>query len=187
MPVYPGNFKNLGQTKNNDGKFAKGEPRWIVVHYTAGSSNAAAYLFGPHKPASSAHFVITRKGEVYQLSDTDRITWHAGRSEWRGVKMLNSHAIGIELENWGWQDGKRKGLPDSSAWPKLKHKNWGQPAMRWEPYPQAQLAALKKLVLWLEEQYPTIHELVGHDDIAPGRKQDPGPAFPMEEFRPLVT
>ena len=123
MAVYSGNFKNMGQTKNTDGKFAKGEPRFIVVHYTAGGGNSAPFLFGPHKPASSAHFVVTRKGEVFQLSNTDNITWHAGKSKWRGLTGLNKYSIGIELENWGWQDGSRKGLPDTSSWPKLKHKN----------------------------------------------------------------
>lgn len=180
MARYPGGIW-IGQTKNVSGRFAGGEPKLIVMHYTAaGSGKASAlYLFSPHKPPSSAHFVVDRDGTIFQISDTGMVTWHAGHSQWRGVIGINPHAIGIEIANHGWD---YKGADAIVA----RHKNGG-PIQKWEPYTAAQLAAVKKLTNWLLlEAHPTIREIVGHDDIAPGRKSDPGPAFPMEDFHALV-
>ena len=56
-----------------------------------------------------------------------------------------------------------------------------------QPLPEAQLVAVDKLVRWLDKTYPTIYEIVGHDDIAPTRKTDPGPAFPMERYVGVLT
>ena len=179
MAKYPGGTW-LGQTNNNSGKFKKGEPKLIVMHYTAAGSGkaSASYLMGPHKPSSSAHFVVDRDGMVLQISDTEYVTWHAGKSRWRGVIGINPHAIGIEIANHGWD---YKGADAIVA----RHKNGG-PIQKWEPYTALQIAAVKKLTRWLLEFHPTIREIVGHDDIAPGRKSDPGPAFPMAEFQELI-
>ena len=205
MPKYPG-AKQMGETKNNGGHFAKSEPRWIVMHYTAGLSGkqSADYLFGPHDPASSAQFVVDRDGTVYQLCDSNTITWHAGKSFWRGVSMLNSHAIGIEFANLGFMkrgaDGQwMTGASNyRTAWKPSKgvsaemvtearHKNTpnGQ-LLGWEPYTSQQIEAGVGLTTWILKTHSTIKEIVGHDDIAPLRKQDPGPAFPMTIFVNLL-
>jgi len=182
MPIYPHNKTNLGNTKNNSGKF-KSQPKFLVMHYTAAGSGMASakYLFGPHKPESSAHFVVDRNGDVIQIADTNLITWHAGRSLWRGISGLNSHAIGVELANYGYA---RKGVSFVSK-VRARHKNGG-PEQDWETYPEKQVQATIALAQWIVEKHPSIREVVGHDDIAPGRKSDPGPAAPMDRFKSVL-
>jgi AmpD protein len=98
----------------------------------------------------SAHFLIYRSGELVQFVDTDSRAWHAGVSEWRGRENCNDFSIGIELE----------GCDE-------------------EPYTDPQYATLNTLINILRNQYPRIERdaIVGHSEIAPGRKTDPGPAF----------
>jgi N-acetylmuramoyl-L-alanine amidase len=183
MAKYPEAI-DLGQTPNSSGNFRSGEPKFLVQHYTAGGGGegSAKFLFSPHSPASSAHFVVDRDGKVWQLSDTGKITWHAGRSLWRGISMLNSHAIGIEYANYGYW---RAGIPKFDEPLRAKHKNGG-PELLWEHYPEEQILSGLKLSAWILSQHKTIREIVGHDDIAPGRKSDPGPAFPMHRFQDLL-
>src|SRR5215207_908294 len=183
-PHYP-DATWLGQTVNTSGPFSAGQPRFIVQHYTAGGSGlgSAKYLYGPHSPASSAHYVVDRDGEVWQLCGNDFKAWHAGKSRWIGSDAktydgLNSYAIGIEYANYGWLE---KG-PGQRI--RATHKNEKTPRS-WEVYPDAQIEAGLKLTRWLIETIPTIKETMGHDDISPGRKSDPGPAFPMHRFKDL--
>jgi N-acetyl-anhydromuramoyl-L-alanine amidase len=95
----------------------------------------------------SAHFLIRRDGELLQFVSCDDRAFHAGRSAWQGREGCNDFSIGIELE----------GTDDT-------------------PYEDAQYATLLKLIDALRARYP-IEDVVGHSDIAPGRKTDPGPAF----------
>ncbi|SFH14326.1 N-acetylmuramoyl-L-alanine amidase [Methylobacterium gossipiicola] len=201
---YPG-ATWLGQTKNNSGPFKPDQPKFLVMHYTAGGDGRASadFLFRPHSPASSAHFVVDRDGSVYQISDLKLITWHAGKSAWRGLTFLNRYSIGIEFANFGYlrktQDPTRwligateyrstyRDLPDVFTDDVVvsAHKNGGA-EMGWEPYPAAQIRSGVALTAWILGQCPGIREIVGHDDIAPKRKSDPGPAFPMQTFMSVL-
>jgi len=157
------------------------------MHYTAeGEGRASAErLFEPHTPASSAHFLVDRQGDVYQLACTSMVTWHAGRSLWRGQEDLNKRAIGIEFANYGyWRPGVFPGSAEEArkvGWLQAAHKNGG-PVQLWEPFPEPQIKAGMALTQWLVETHPSVREIVGHDDVAPGRKFDPGPAFPLYRF-----
>lgn len=104
----------------------------------------------------SSHFLIGRDGALTQYVACDRRAWHAGASCWRGRENCNDFAIGIELE----------GADDI-------------------PYEQAQYDRLTELTLLLQSAYPGIapDAVVGHEDVAPGRKTDPGPAFDWRRFR----
>ena len=95
----------------------------------------------------SAHFYIARDGALFQFVGADLRAWHAGQSCWRGDANCNDFSIGIELE--------------------------GCDTMPFEP---AQYERLAALIVELERRYP-IEAVVGHSDIAPGRKTDPGPFF----------
>lgn len=95
----------------------------------------------------SSHFLIRRDGQVLQFVSCDDRAWHAGRSSWRGQDNCNDYAIGIELE--GLEGGC---------------------------FEAAQYAALPPLCAALAGRYP-VRELVGHEHVAPGRKQDPGAGF----------
>lgn len=165
------------------------KPRWLVMHYTAdGGSSALNWFASPSNTAKvSAHIVIARDGTITQCVPFNRKANHAGPSEWKGVKGLNSHSIGIEMVGYGiveggpgnWKAGG-KTIPDSEVL-RATHK-FGKPTCGWTKYPQAQLDAALELAKLLVKEYG-LEDVIGHDDIAPGRKQDPGPAFPMESFR----
>ena len=98
----------------------------------------------------SAHFLVRRDGSVIQFVPVERRAWHAGVSSWRGRERCNDFSVGIELE----------GTDDL-------------------PYAAAQYRTLSQLILALRRAYPSLSraEVVGHSDIAPGRKTDPGPSF----------
>lgn len=101
----------------------------------------------------SAHFLIRRRGELIQLVPCAKRAWHAGASSWRGRERCNDFSVGVELE----------GADDQA-------------------YATPQYGCLGRLLLALRRRYPII-DVVGHSDIAPGRKTDPGPAFDWGQFR----
>lgn len=107
----------------------------------------------------SAHSFIRRTGDVIQFVPFDKRAWHAGVSEYDGVENCNDYSIGIELE----------GVDDI-------------------PYTQAQYSSLATLTYDLLIAYPSISldRIVGHSDVSPGRKSDPGPAFDWRHYRSLV-
>jgi AmpD protein len=104
----------------------------------------------------SAHFFVRRNGELIQFVSCDRRAWHAGQSTWKGRERCNDFSIGVELE----------GADD-------------------QPFADLQYLVLARLALALKSRYP-IEDLVGHADIAPGRKTDPGPFFDWGYFRGLL-
>jgi AmpD protein len=101
----------------------------------------------------SAHFYVRRDGRIVQFVDCDRRAWHAGASSWCGRDNCNDYSIGIELEG-------------SDA----------------QPFAPAQYVALWSLLDALRQRYP-IAAVVGHSDVAPGRKTDPGPCFDWAAVR----
>jgi AmpD protein len=119
--------------------------------------SAHPYYDGLRDLRVSAHFLVRRGGEILQFVPCTRRAWHAGTSGWRGRARCNDFSIGIELEG-----------TDAA------------------PYAAAQYASLAALVAALLRSYP-IEEVVGHADIAPGRKTDPGPAFDWQRFRTLLA
>ena len=204
---------------NNSGPLAN--PRFLVMHYTAGWSGAGArdYLMNPEAPFKpSAHLVIDRSGEAWQIVPFDVKAHHAGRSYYRGVRGLNHHSIGIELDNIGWlrpeaagtraidpyggvcritlHDGERwifKPLYRDVAEPYCRLEDVyegaharGGPRLWWPLFPEPQLAALETLTKAILAAYPTIREVIGHDDCTP-RKVDPGPAFPLKRYQALLN
>lgn len=166
-------------------------PRFLVMHFTAGGyAGAVDWLCNPSAKAS-AHLVIGERGEVTQLAPFDRATWHAGKSSWRDVLgSLNPVSIGIELANYGELDGgpgcytfSGRAVPDDRVIV-AAHRNGGGP-QPWHTYPPAQIAAALGIAQALHAAYG-FEDVVGHDQIAPGRKTDPGPAFDMAAFRAAV-
>lgn len=109
--------------------------------------DAHPYYQGIRGLQVSAHFFITRQGQLWQFVDADARAWHAGASAYRGRSGCNDDSIGIELE--------------------------GLEGQTFEP---AQYHALAALCQALRQRYPIAH-IAGHEHIAPGRKQDPGPGF----------
>lgn len=167
-------------------------PEYLVIHYTAGSSpESAVSHFQDASAKASAHLVIGRDGKVWQLVPFNTMAWHAGASSWAGRDGLNGFSIGIELDNAGklrrvgdeYQAWFGKRYPASEiVW--ARHKNERDEAC-WHAYTQPQIAQLLDLVRLLVAQYG-VKDILGHDDITPERKVDPGPAFPMESVRASV-
>ncbi len=126
----------------------------VVLHYT-GMPTAAAALDRLADPAAevSAHYVVAEDGVVVRMVDEAKRAWHAGKSWWRGVTDVNSASVGIEIVNPGHEFGYR-------------------------PFPDAQMAAVETLVRDIAGRYAVAPgNVVGHSDIAPARKDDPGELF----------
>ncbi len=163
--------------------------RYLVMHYTAGASAESSISHLTKKEArASAHLVIGRDGGITQLVSFNRVAWHAGRSRWNGLTGLNQHSIGIELDNAGpleggpgqWRSWFGRLYPNDDvvvATHRLEAIERG-----WHRYSEAQIAAAREAAEAIVTHYGLI-DILGHDDIAPERKQDPGPAFPMQSFR----
>lgn len=168
-------------------------PRYLVIHYTAGSS-AAGTVSWFQNPASgvSAHLVIARDGTVTQMVPFNRKAAHAGTSRWGNLSGMNQYSIGVELDNAGIlarSGGKwvsrlsRRSYPDSEVTVALhKHDPPGSQPSGWHAYTPEQIEATLECGLALVRHYG-LADVLGHDDIAPGRKCDPGPDFPMESVR----
>ncbi|MCP5366937.1 MAG: N-acetylmuramoyl-L-alanine amidase [Hyphomicrobiales bacterium] len=126
----------------------------LVLHYT-GMRTAAAALDRLCDPAAkvSAHYLVDEDGAVHALVAEDRRAWHAGVASWRGAADVNGRSVGIELVNPGHEFGYR-------------------------PFPDAQMAALADLARGVLARHPIPpRNVVGHSDVAPDRKQDPGELF----------
>jgi N-acetylmuramoyl-L-alanine amidase len=137
--------------------------RFIILHYTSSNKSRAINLL-MNKEVSS-HYLITddKNDPVYCLVNEEKRAWHAGVSSWKNFSDLNDISIGIELVNKGViiKDGK----------------------MNFSPYPLWQIEKTAFLVLDLIERYNIKPQnILGHSDIAPQRKEDPGPLFPWKEL-----
>ena len=136
---------------------------FLVLHYTVGDL--------PHSIKAltegevSVHYVVSDESPpvVYRLVDEERLAWHAGTSAWRGHTQLNASSIGIEIVHPGFRN---------------------TPAGReYLPFPQAQIDVLIPLVKDIVARHRIRPErIVGHSDVAPQRKEDPGPMFPWQQL-----
>jgi N-acetylmuramoyl-L-alanine amidase len=141
---------------------AKGQsPRvkFVVLHYTVSDRPSSIKILTEQQV--SAHYLLTDDANptIYGLVDESQQAWHAGISSWKGFTQLNTSSIGIEIVNPGWKD-----TPQGRAY---------------FPFPQSQIDALIPLLKDIVNRYHVAPEnVIGHTEIAPGRKQDPGPLFP---------
>lgn len=180
MNIYP-NAKQFS-SPNHGGALAN--PRFLVVHYTAGVSldSSTRWLCDPASGAS-AHLIIGRDGSVNQLVPFDHVAWHAGLSGWKGLTGLNRFSIGIELDNMGplqLVNGKYLSTSNNRAVDEndvFHGEQQGSAYKHWHKYTDVQTAKLKEVVVALRQAFPSIEDVIGHSDIAPNRKQDPGPAL----------
>ncbi|ODU21511.1 MAG: N-acetylmuramoyl-L-alanine amidase [Sphingomonas sp. SCN 67-18] len=127
----------------------------LVLHYTGmpDAAGAIARLTDPEAKVS-AHYLVQEDGQVIRMVPEHRRAWHAGKSHWRDIDDVNSASIGIEIVNPGHE--------------------WG-----YRPFPEEQIDALVPLVADIVERHGiTRGNIVGHSDIAPARKTDPGELFP---------
>lgn len=167
------------------------QPRFVVLHYTAGRNlESSVESLCTRKPQgnASAHIVLGRDGRIVQLAPFNTVTWHAGVSQWNGLNGLNHHAIGIEMDNAGLlhREGERFVAWFGKAYPENEvlvaaHRHGGGP-QPWHAYTEAQITRALELCELLVAHY-RLEDVLGHEDIARGRKSDPGPAFPLAAVR----
>lgn len=166
------------------------KPSLLIMHYTASQSakGAISWLCSPNAKAS-AHLVIDLDGTATQLAPFNRVAWHAGKSVWKRRSNCNSFSIGIELTNPGplkklangkFADANGRNVPTSQV-AMLAHRLDKGAQKPWMIYPAVQISAAVDIAKALCQTYG-IAEIAGHDDIAPTRKRDPGPAFAMDSF-----
>ena len=126
----------------------------IIIHCTAQTPQEAIKIFCERKVSS--HYIIGEDGEIWQMVGEAHRAWHAGVSSWQGKTDINSHSIGIELSS---------------------------PTLGQKPYPKAQKEALCALLQRLVKKYKIqTQNIVGHSDVAPTRKADPGKEFFWSEL-----
>ena len=182
-----GSQVNFVSTPNRGGHY---EPQYLVMHYTAVTTLQSTLNWFQNPDAdASAHLLIGRDGSITQFAPFNVITWHAGKSQWKGLNGLNQFSIGIELVNGGRliKSGDKwvcpvdlKNVPDTEV-VRAIHKNENRES-GWHEYTEQQLDAAMQTAVLLVKTYG-LKDVVGHEDIAPIRKSDPGPAFPMGSFR----
>ncbi len=180
------------ETPNRGNPFAPDLPDTIVIHYTdlPSAEEAVNRLCDPAAQVS-AHLVIGRDATVWQLLPFNIVGWHAGISQHTGRDGLNKYALGIEMDNAGrLQQDKdqfiswcKRLYPRDEVVCAVHPNETG--LSYWHRYPDLQICKLEMICRILANYYP-IRWLVGHDEIAPERKCDPGPAFPMLELRRKV-
>jgi N-acetylmuramoyl-L-alanine amidase len=168
------------------------KPDLLIMHFTAGQNAAGAiqWLVNP-KSSASSHIVIGQDTSITQLVLFDRIAYHAGASSWEGRTALNRYSIGIELDYPGplkcsndhWTSWFNKVYNDDEVI--VAKAKYGARTYGWPKYPDVQIEAAVAVAALLVETYQ-LTEILGHEDIAQGRKWDPGPAFPMDDFRAEV-
>lgn len=129
-----------------------------IIEFFTNRLDPAAHPFYPSIAGTkvSAHFVIRRDGEIIQFVPCVKRAWHAGESSWKGRTRCNDYSIGVELEGTGDM-----------------------------PFTDAQYERLAELTIALKRRFP-IADIVGHSDVAPGRKSDPGPQFDWVRYRGML-
>jgi N-acetylmuramoyl-L-alanine amidase len=134
-------------------------PDTIVLHYT-GMPTGEEAVERLRDPAAkvSAHYVVEEDGRIFRLVPEERRAWHAGVSFWKGVRDINTASVGIEIVNPGHEFGYR-------------------------PFPDAQIASVIELVGDIRTRWTVDDDrIVGHSDVAPDRKDDPGELFPWKRL-----
>lgn len=132
----------------------------LILHYTGMQSGPEALVRMCDEAAQvSAHYMVEEDGTIFQLVAEDKRAWHGGVSHWRGDTNINDRSIGIEIVNPG--------------------HDWG-----YRPFPDVQINSVVQLCQAILARHPQIaaRNVIGHSDIAPARKQDPGELFPWQHL-----
>ena len=151
---------SLNYSPNFDPKKRKANQiKFLIFHYTGmRTENAAIKRLTDIKSEVSSHYFIKQTGQVITLIPELYIAWHAGRSKWKKHESLNKNSIGIEITNPGHSFGYKK-------------------------FPKQQIFSLIKLTKFLISKYKINKKnILGHSDIAPERKKDPGEKFPWKNL-----
>ena len=153
---------NLAKNYSNNFSIPKRKKKlikFIIIHYTGMSKETDAInRLRDSESKVSSHYFIKNNGQILTLVPDLYEAWHAGKSSWKSFKFMNKHSIGVEISNPG-------------------HTN------QYKSFSKKQISSLKKLLKSLIVKYNIkLENLLGHSDIAPNRKMDPGEKFPWKEL-----
>ncbi len=182
------NVKKAVWSKNHSGDFGTSLPDTVIIHYTAGPYKPSLNTLTNPRVKASAHLIVDRDGSVTQLVALNKIAWHAGKSSYKGRIGLNKYSLGIEIVNSG---PLKKSGNSFRAWfgaaynpndvMEAIHRNQSV-SKYWHIYTEEQIQTVTELCRIFIEEYGVKH-ILGHEEIAPTRKTDPGPAFPLDRLR----
>ena len=153
----------LNLTKNYSINFSinkrkKNSIKFIIIHYTGMRSEIEAIKKLTENSNVSSHYFIKSDGNIINMVPELFEAWHAGKSDWKDFRLLNKYSIGIEIHNPGHDHGYKK-------------------------FNSRQIISLKKLLKYLIKKYKIkLNNILGHSDIAPNRKKDPGEKFPWRDL-----
>ncbi len=163
------------------------KPSMIILHYT-GMETAKAALEKMCDPESevSAHYMIDEDGSILQLVEDEHRAWHAGVAHWAGETDINSHSIGIEIVNpgheFGYPGSESDHLGNEFSYSGNGIVNPGH-EFSYQPFPERQIEQVSALCkIKIEEWGISPACILGHSDVAPGRKADPGELFPWQRL-----
>ena len=153
------NFKNFNSPNFSKETRKSSDIKFVIIHYTGMQSKIESIKrLTSLKSKVSCHYLIDRKGKTIRMVEDHKVAWHAGRSKWGNFKNLNNYSIGIELVNKGHEHGYQK-------------------------YTNNQINSLIKLCLYLKKKFRIKDtHILGHSDISPARKRDPGEKFPWKKL-----
>ena len=155
MNITPLKSQSFSKKPRNKDKI-----KFLIIHYTGMQSmRASIKRLVSVKHKVSCHYLISRAGKIFQMVEDNQVAWHAGKSKWGTIENLNINSIGIELVNNGHKFGYQK-------------------------FSAKQINALVKLCIKLKKKYKIKNRcILGHSDIAPLRKSDPGEKFPWLKLK----
>lgn len=177
---------NFIRSPNTNKTFIPVNLKYLVMHFTGPYTlQSVINTFTNPKSMVSAHLVIDRDGKITQLVPFNYVAWHAGNSSWHGIRWMNNYSIGIEFVNDG-KLKKKNGLYLNDVDMIVDEQNvFIDGKEYWEKFTDIQIEKGLEVSKLLINEYK-LKEVLGHSDIAPGRKIDPGKAFPMGKFKELV-
>ncbi|MEM1363249.1 MAG: N-acetylmuramoyl-L-alanine amidase [Pseudomonadota bacterium] len=163
------------------------DPSYVILHFTTAVGPGITAWLTSNQARASAHVLVQRDGSVIQLLPFDHQAWHAGRSSWGSLQSLNRHSVGIVLENWG------KLTPSQEGWTSYSGHEIAPDEIfldendeGWHSFTEAQIKTVTEIIESLIASTPQIVDILGHSDVSPLRKIDPGPAFPMRDLREAI-
>jgi N-acetylmuramoyl-L-alanine amidase len=173
----------------NFGTEYQSPPDTIILHYTAGGSpESAIQTFKNPLSKASAHLIVARNGVITQMVPFNKIAWHAGESQYEGRTGFNKFSIGIEIDNAGLLEKRGdkyiswfgRTYPENDVVYAVHRNEFS--SRYWHLYTEVQIEQVENICHLLMEYYP-VKSILGHEEISPGRKTDPGPAFPLDKIR----